>query len=253
MYEVDGNFVTVRGTATLRKSAGRGGEVGARLIEGVASTATRDLHGERVEPMGFDLTYFARHGRLNWDHGKGPSSIIGEPVDWNVTKKRFWLQGRLYENVKLADETFTVMSAGAVFAWSVEGKVLERDPADRFHVLKALVINCAVTPNPVNPDAECSLCDRLAKALDLEGGAALVPQSLEGAHQLVLSTHLAKSRQACGCMEGDGHAASFVGGYEGAVAHFASCCAAPIGLAMALGRNHSDVARATGHLLSKGR
>lgn len=260
--EFDGRDFRLTLPATLVKGGGKAAPVGGRLVEGVASTPAQDLHGERVEPSGLDLTYFERHGRINWDHGKEPSSIIGEPVDWTCTPKQFYLHARLYENVKRAEDAYALLKAGAQLAWSVEGRVTERDPDDRLHVTGALVVNVALTPNPVNPETTAFLTDRVAKSVT-EGAALaqnqagassdlapLVVQALEGAPQNLLTVHLALA-PTCGCMAWDADGMGFVHGYAGAVAHFSRCCGAPIDQAAALAHRYRAVARVTGRQLRR--
>ena len=237
MFKSDAQFFELRGSMALAKAAGDVSDPhGRRMIEGVASTPDRDMQGEIVEPMGLDFSYFARHGRLNWDHGKGPSDIIGEPLKWTQKPEGVYLYGLLYSGIKRADEAYALLQAGATLGWSLEGKVLERDPADPTRVTKAAVINCAVTHNPVCTETWCKLTrGEVSKSLDTSAGAPVVQESLEGR---ILQNH-ANRCQSCGCMEKGSGGWTFKKGYRGALEHFSKCCEAPLGLAANLAARHT--------------
>lgn len=238
-----------------------------RLIEGYASTPVRDMQGEMVEPLGLDLSYFAKHGRINWDHGKDPASIIGQPFNWRLSRKGLWLRALLYQGVSKADDAFNLFRAGAQLAWSVEGKVTERDRLDPTHILRAYVINVALTPNPVCQEtfavlAKSMLADtdaELSKTLTTASAAVLIGQSLEGddhqqgEHDAVLKRHIAKAlgleTPICGCISRSQQAGTFVKGYRGALSHFFGCCGASPEQASELAGKHERIARATGILL----
>lgn len=254
---MDSNWLRLQLPATLNKGAAaeaparKLAPASDRLVEGIASTPERDLHGECVDQLGLDFSYFKKHGRINWDHGKGPENIIGEPLDWSCNKDQTYLHGRLYEGLKKADDAFALLAAGAQLAWSLEGRILERDEKDRLRVKRALVVNVALTPNPINPGTDARLSKPMAKSLEAGGnGATLVPQSLEGADPDVLTRHLECCKSgSCDCLEGRGDSMAFKGGYPGAIQHFRRCCKAPESLAQALAQGHTEVARATGRLL----
>lgn len=279
MFEVDGNyFRMITPLLPLEKSASRGGATtlekdheGAadevpsdvsRLIEGPASRPTRDMQGETIMPLGLDLSYFKRHGRINWDHGKSPGDIIGQPVRWKLSAKELYLWAILYKGIDKADAAYKLFCAGATLAWSVEGKVLDRDPHDPTRVLRAYVINVALTPNPVCQDtfARLSLDDsaKLDKALTTTTGASLMVQSLEGdgkprgLYDETLRRHLAKALgddTTCACIDRHGDAGRFKEGYHGAMSHFYSCCGATPDIASDLAGKHQAIARITGALL----
>lgn len=260
MFQTDAKFFELTGSMALAKSAGDVADPhGRRVIEGVASTDARDMQGESVDSMGLDFSYFARHGRLNWDHAKGPGDIIGEPVKWNQKPDGVYLWGLLYAGLKRADEAYALLKAGATLAWSLEGKVMERDPADPTRVIKAAVINCAVTHNPVCTETWCKLsrgdvaksidqagADVLHKTLDTGSGAVLTPQALEGS---VIRRHASRCKAGCGCMEKGAGGLVFRNGYRGAIAHFTNCCEAPLDMAVGMADRHEAIAMATAEYL----
>lgn len=241
-----------------------------RIICGPASVPVRDMQGEIVEPSGLDLSYFAKHGRINYDHLKGPDNIIGQPLRWRVKPEEFYLEALLYRGVPKADACWKLFEAGAKLAWSVEGKVIERDSADPTHIVRAYVINVALTPNPVCQETYATVAKSLAaadkhdisKTLTTASGAPLIPQSIEGgpkqsarkrAHEDVLYTHLTKAANGgCGCLLTSGQETSFQKGYRGALRHFIDCCGAAPEDASDLAQRHVTIARTTGRLLTGG-
>jgi hypothetical protein len=289
MYEVDGHYFRMI-TPALVKSVGVAERVPAgdfdsfepqddeadripegaqRIIEGPASTPSRDMQGEIVEPSGLDLSYFKRHGRINWDHGRNPRDIIGQPVRWRVTPDEFYLYALLYNGVEKADDSWKLFEAGATLAWSVEGKVLERAKGEPTRVVRAYVINVALTPNPVCQDTFASMAksldaaaDELSKTLSTTSGGVLIPQSLEGdgkdrkpktREEELFDRHFDKALgitdAACGCVSRNGEATLFVNGYRGAMSHFFNCCGATPEQASDLAGRHHEIARSTGRLL----
>lgn len=282
MFEIDGDtFRMLTPLPTLSKGVGRQrsdddeeeGEADnvpgglQRLIDGPASTPARDMQGEIVEPMGFDLSYFKLHGRINWDHGKAARDIIGQPVRWKLTRKGLWLQAVLYNGVDQADDAWKIFQADATLAWSVEGKVTERDKKDPTRIVRAYVINVALTPNPVGQETWARQSKPMAgagehvlsKTLTTTSGGVLMRQSLEGADvppgpwDEVFNRHIAKTLgmgvPTCGCVSRSDDAGRFVNGYRGALAHFFDCCGASPETASELAGRHDRIAQVTGVLM----
>jgi hypothetical protein len=126
-------------------------------LRGIASTNEEDFDGERLEPEGFDLNLFKTSGLINYNHQakNEPSAVIGEPEIAYVKDNQFFIQAKLYPTSKARDtydlaETLAKNSDTRKLGWSIEGKVLKRDPFNKKHVLKALITNVAVTPSPKN-------------------------------------------------------------------------------------------------------
>lgn len=128
-------------------------------VGGIASTNTKDLDGESLDPNGFDLSYFQNKGIVNWNHNKSPDAVIGEPTDVKLTDKGLYVEAELYADNPLANsvyslaETLQKSSKTRRLGFSIEGKATERDENDKTKVSKALITNIALTISPKNPDS----------------------------------------------------------------------------------------------------
>ena len=294
MLEVDGNYWRLTLPATLSKavagakltpdekakqliSVGDRHELGKlirvrpdtdRMIEGAACVPKQDIQDEYVEPKGLVLTYFAKQGRVNWHHGKTPWDIVGHPLAWIQTAEEWYLWAHIYDGLPNAEGAFKLASAGAQLAWSVEGRTLARHPKNEKRITSALVINVALTHNPICPDTYAvasalatkehqngvaeiggsTLGDVLNKSLSTTAGAPLIPESLEDRPQEVLTSHYrACADGSCDCL--DVQKGLFVNGYRGALHHFHQCCKATPELTAFLASKHTDLARATAGML----
>ena len=137
------------------------------MIGGICSTRDMDLEGEVVEQDGIDWSYFLENGWFNHEHEQGPAAVLGHPVKIEpVDEERTRVEGVLYLSKKLGQqvyETATAMKkAGGdrSLGFSVEGQVLLRDPLDNKRILKARVLNVAITAMPVNPHTNLELIAR---------------------------------------------------------------------------------------------
>jgi hypothetical protein len=128
-------------------------------VGGIASTSTKDLDGESLDPNGFDLSYFQNKGIVNWNHNKSPDAVIGEPTEVKLTEKGLYVEAELYADNPLANsvyslaETLQKSSRTRRLGFSIEGKATERDENDKTKVSKALITNIALTISPKNPDS----------------------------------------------------------------------------------------------------
>ena len=128
------------------------------IIQGIASTMEEDSDGEILDPKGFDLSHFMKYGFLNYNHlsKSNPLAIIGEPVESRVEKDKLYVKGELYQDSAIAKgvyklaKTLSKNSKGRRLGFSVEGKVIERDPYNEKLVKKAIITGLAVTPSPKN-------------------------------------------------------------------------------------------------------
>ena len=129
----------------------------AMRISGVASTQDEDRDGEVMIPEGFDYTYLKDHGFINYHHRKEPQFLIGEPTVVENKANGLNIEGELYPDNEIAKETYKAIqrlgkySKSRRFGWSIEGKVIERDPLNAKRVTKAKITGVALTPMPVNP------------------------------------------------------------------------------------------------------
>ena len=130
------------------------------VLGGIASTRDIDREGESLLPEGFDYKYLVNNGYINWHHqlSKNPDAVIGEPTMARVTPKGLYIEGKLYPNSDMAKKAYKLAktlednSSNRRLGWSIEGKVIERDPANPRRVTKAKITGVALTPMPINPN-----------------------------------------------------------------------------------------------------
>lgn len=127
-------------------------------FKGIASTADVDTDGEVLQPEGFDLSYFLSDGFVNWNHQSknNPSAIIGEPTMAEVVPEGLYVETELYQDSLVASSVWDLgkildkASSNRKLGFSIEGKVVERDPNDDKKVTKAKITGLAITPSPKN-------------------------------------------------------------------------------------------------------
>lgn len=159
----------------------------------IMSTEDRDGQGDEVDQDGLEVEQFIKSGKFNYEHGKGPAYVIGYPISAEKTtldngKKATRVHGRLYLTKKLGRETYETMRAMSKSAGdrrmglSVEGPVLQRDPANRRRIVRSRVTNCAITDNPANPFARVDMVKSLQRQgwmLKAESGEFEEPEEEE--------------------------------------------------------------------------
>lgn len=166
-------------------------------IGGVCSTDDLDFEGESIAQDGLDWSYFLQHGWFNHEHQQGPSAVLGHPSKVEpVDEKRTRVEGVLYLAKELGKQVYeTAMAlkkAGGErsLGFSIEGQVLQRCPKNPKKVLRARVLNVAITSAPVNPHTNLEL---IARSMGAAAGyqeaaipdadaslSSLAQQSLEG-------------------------------------------------------------------------
>lgn len=176
------------------------GADGPWRIRGVASDETQDIEGDRILRKSIDVSYAARRGYVNWDHGKGPADQIGyltkceildEPKIEELSKSipeitstsTIYIEGELYKHVKRAQETHDLMKSvpdGAPgLGLSLDG-MLARDKRS-MGVVKAFVHGIAITPAPCHPATVAHLKKSLAAYRTLFDGEGALPSDFTAA------------------------------------------------------------------------
>lgn len=126
------------------------------VIKGIASTGDLDSENEYLDPSGMDLSGFKW---VNWNHlgSKDPSTIIGEPVKKVITPdNKLYIEAVLYPEVPMAQTAYNLMKAlqsspnGNKLGFSVEGKVLQKDPIKKNRISKSRITGVALCPVPIN-------------------------------------------------------------------------------------------------------
>lgn len=128
-------------------------------LGGIASTADEDSDGENLMPAGFDISTLKKSGIVNWHHQakSNPEAIIGEPSKVELTKKGLYIESDLYGDSDLAQKVYKLAqvldknSKTRRLGYSIEGRVLERDPLNKSIVTKAEITGVAITHMPKNP------------------------------------------------------------------------------------------------------
>lgn len=139
------------------------GSDGEWIVQGLASSPSRDQQGEILLPEGIDTTPIDQgRGVLNWDHQKGPENTVGLLDSYKKTKEGFFVKGRLFKNHQKAKSIYEIMSSlgksdHGRMGLSVEGKILERGGKDGKIIKKCQINAVALTMNPVNQDAYVDL------------------------------------------------------------------------------------------------
>lgn len=168
-------------TSMTLSKAGKEGKSEMR-IAGIASTSSTDRAGEQIPQSALDISELLSHGLVNFDHNQ--EKIIGYPdrTKTKFTDKGLYIESVLLEGVPLAEEIYNtavaLQNSGSDrrYGYSIEGKVLARDPIDPTIIRKAKVINVAVTPTPMNK--ECTW-EVLKKSFSSEASREVIPESLE--------------------------------------------------------------------------
>lgn len=162
----------------------KAGPDGSTMIGGICSTDDLDSEGERLLQEGLDFGPFLKSGYFNDNHGADTGAAVGHPTLAQLRElpggRRGWyVAGHLYntqrgrEIIELA-QTLERSESGRKLGFSVEGKVLDRDPSDPSMVRRAIVKEVAITRCPVNTNTGLQL---LAKSLSV-GTAVNVPRGV---------------------------------------------------------------------------
>jgi len=162
-----------------------------RLLRGVASTETKDKHGEELVVPGMEFSSYLTKGHLNYDHLKGPQYVLGKPLEAKIvsdgsTLKKGIRGPAFYHLVELYDSepgraAWDLLQAEKDdpernHGFSVEGAILETE-ANR--LTKTRVDDVALTPKPANTD---TFAEFLAKSLTTGNGVPLLNQNLDDGH-----------------------------------------------------------------------
>lgn len=147
---------------------------GSYKVSGLASTERVDQQGEVIIQKGLDLTPIdKKRGVLNWDHQRGPENTIGILDGYQRTAKGLHIEGRLFKNHTKAKAVREIMESLAEgdrgrIGLSVEGKILERDPANPTIIRKCRISAVALTMNPVNTDTFADIVKSMNASEGLE-------------------------------------------------------------------------------------
>ncbi|RTL20068.1 MAG: hypothetical protein EKK55_18295 [Rhodocyclaceae bacterium] len=177
--------------AALRKSGRPRARVAYR-IDGIASSAARDVQGDVIAPNALDWRPLLKSGFINDDHGSGPGDLIGYPdriysaevVDEDgVRHPATGVSGYLIDLPRAHEfaQAEAAFRGVRTLGFSVEGPPPVRDPIDRRRIVKATVCHLAATFWPANKTCTArvdALEKSLRKSLGVDDIAALIPEDL---------------------------------------------------------------------------
>lgn len=139
---------------SLQKSKeGKGSDAVEMLLEGLAGDGSSDSEGENLTYKGFDLS---RMYYINWEHSKEPEDVIGVILQKQLQKGgKLYIKGKLFNGHKKARDAYQLQKfleeENEGLGFSVEGKVISRDPINPKVVTKAEIYGVALCKVPVNP------------------------------------------------------------------------------------------------------
>ena len=141
-------------------------------IEGIASSEAVDESGEIIKQDGLDWSYCLKTGAFNLDHKNDPKYILGAPTETYITDvggvKATGIKGVLYGQKQIVQDVFETakaMKSSGVrkMGFSIEGRVLARDPRNPKIITKAKVLNVSITGNPCNQQATIEMIKNIYK------------------------------------------------------------------------------------------
>ena len=154
--------------------AGPNGE--DRRIGGICTTDQMDRQMETILMEGMDFNPFIKGGWFNDNHDPSTDGVVGYPKVAEMRTlpdghKGWYVEGYMLKGSKKADALWDLAQAlqktDRKLGFSVEGRILERDPDDPRHIRKAIVTEVAITKCPVNTGTELAV---LAKSLSAGHG-----------------------------------------------------------------------------------
>lgn len=122
-------------------------------IAGVVSTDAVDFQGDAVDQGGLIWDYFLKYGWFDCEHD---GQILGHPTKVTPGDQETHIEGYLLLEVPRAKDFFekalALKAAGSSrkLGYSVQGKILERDPVNKSRIKKAVVMRVALSEHPVN-------------------------------------------------------------------------------------------------------
>jgi hypothetical protein len=161
MIKTDNNYFVAYQPISLDIKKAKDDKV---FIEGVISSEKTDASGEIIKQDGLDFSYLMSSGYLNYEHRTGVENILGEALKIVPSEKEGLkatvMKGMLYKKKKIVKDILETIDAmkdagsNRKLGFSVEGRVMARDPRNPKIITKAKVLNVSITANPCNTDAD---------------------------------------------------------------------------------------------------
>lgn len=167
--------------STFMKASPDGKE---RRIGGICTTDQMDKQMETILQEGLDFDPFLKGGWFNDNHEASTEAVLGYPEKAELRSlpdghKGWYVEGHLLKTdraSKIWELANDLQKHDRSLGFSVEGRILERDPDDPRKIKKAVVTEVAITKCPVNPGTQLSV---LAKSLSA-GSAVTAPEASPG-------------------------------------------------------------------------
>lgn len=166
----------------LPKSQRReGGPSFAGYLGGWMSSEREDWQGDLLDPYGCDVSKFLRDGYYNDNHSRDQTRQLGYPLLCEVREHpnygpSLWTEGPIFDTPRAHDvmrQIRAVHGTARAYGFSVEGPPPVRDRLNPKRILRAIILNAAITHRPVNEDARITLVKSLG-ALPLQAVEALL-------------------------------------------------------------------------------
>lgn len=160
---------------------------GKLILEGLAGDGGKDAQGENLDYSAFDIS---RMFYVNWEHSKEPSDVVGVISEKKIQKGKIFLRTELFEDNPKSRDIYALAKNlekyGQTLGYSVEGKVLERDPINSNIVRKAELYGVAICKVPVNPVTYAQIVKSMTsqneeeiEKMDVDSVSPLLPESVE--------------------------------------------------------------------------
>ncbi len=128
---------------------------------GFASTPVLDLQDDIVDPHGIDISYFAKHGWITYEHKQDAKYIIGVPTEncYVDLEKGLYVEAKLMKDNIYAQEMWQlaedIKNSGInrSLGYSIEGAIRGRSSENEHIVTDVFIKNVTLTTHPANVDA----------------------------------------------------------------------------------------------------
>lgn len=137
-----------------------GGDDGSIIVSGYASTSAIDGAGDIIVPdaIAKAVESWRRWGNIREMH---QMSAVGTAVSAEMRDDKLWLEARIIDPLAIAK-----CKAGVYKGFSIGGRVIARDPADRRKITKMALSEISIVDQPENRETGFSL----AKAAMIQKG-----------------------------------------------------------------------------------
>lgn len=148
----------------------KGQNEGEWKVKGLASTEDIDAQNEVIVQKGLDISHLESGlGLFNYDHLRGPENVVGQITTATQKSEGLFVEGYLFKEQPKAQAIHNIMksldkSNNRRLKMSIEGKVLKRKGNK---ILKAKVMNVALTLNPINGNTYAEFAKSFAAANDM--------------------------------------------------------------------------------------